>query len=329
MNYKTIIIAIILYVVYTTYVSSHNNEFFNNDFNFFNFFKLQSNKTSSKINSLMPVSQSYNKLIPITSPINLSSSGKYLKSVSSNSVSSNSVSSNSVLSTSEQFTQKEMNAYPTMLKKNCEKTSNIYKKLKKNNLNRCGPGIKGKTNRDTINNKRLCWTDIRREIVSGMDAESNCVMASLNKEPIDMSKLAEMRFPSRSAVKSKAISQYDLTAQGDLFEGPNYINQYFVGLSDPTKGAGFAEITGEQKGKTGKYADINSYTDVGFTSDPAFLYRLANYNKNKSKTEQFEQYNQEQMRSNPSETNEIKYKISNGNAYDMAGRLKPEYFDQI
>jgi len=318
MNYKTIIVVIILYIVYTTYVSSRNNELFNNDFTFFNFFKSQSNKkSSSKINSLMTLSESSNNLIPITSPIKLSSSANHLNSVSSN-------------TTSEQFTQKEMNAYPTMLKKNCKKTLNIHKQLQKKNLNRCGAGIKGKTDRDTINNKKLCWTDIHREIVSGMDAESNCVMASLNKEPIDMAKLAEMRFPSRSAVKSKAVSAYDLSSDlGDQFEGPNYINLYFVGLSDPTKGAGFSEIMGEQKGKTGKYANINSYTDVGFTSDPAFLYRLSVYNKNKSKAEQFEQYNQEQMRSNPSDSNEIKYKISNGDAYDMAGRLKPEYFDQI
>jgi hypothetical protein len=313
MNYKTIIIVIILYVVYTTYVSSHNNELFNNDFNFFNFFKLQSNKSSSKINSLMPLSQSYDKLIPITSPIKLSVSKSSSTSTST--------------TTSEKFTQQEMIAYPAMLKKNCEKTSNLYKKLQKNNFNRCGAGAKGKTDRDTINNKRLCWDDIRKEIVTGMDAESNCVMASLNKEPVDMAKLAEMRFPSRLAVKSKAVSAYDLSTQGDQFEGPNYINQYFVGLADSTKGAGYAEITGEQKGKTGKYADINSYSDVGFTSDPAFLYRLSVYNKNKSKAEQFEQYNQEQMRSNPSDTNEFKYTISNGDAYDMAGRLKPDYFN--
>ena len=203
-----------------------------------------------------------------------------------------------------------------MLKKNCDATSTLYKKLQKINNKRCG--AKGKTQRDTINNKRLCWDDIRKEIVTKMDAQSNCVISSLVNDSKNKKKdellsnydLAQMKFPLRQSDTIATIGN------GSLEEGPEFINKYFVGLFDPKNAAGFAEINLDKsgnktdkghkgdKGKPGKYADINSDNDVGFSSDPAFLYRLSTYNKdnkdkdnkdNKEKFDQPVQYQKQQL----------------------------------
>ena len=78
----------------------------------------------------------------------------------------------------EKFTAEEMKKYPQMLQANCVKSKELTKKLQKMNANRCDPNFKGKTQRDTINNKRLCYDDIYKEIVSKLDTESNCVMSN-------------------------------------------------------------------------------------------------------------------------------------------------------
>lgn len=77
----------------------------------------------------------------------------------------------------EKFTAEEMKKYPQMLQANCVKSRELTKKLQNMNANRCDPNFKGKTQRDTINNKRLCYDDIYKEIVSKLDTESNCVMS--------------------------------------------------------------------------------------------------------------------------------------------------------
>ena len=327
----------LLYILYTTYVASHNKELFtgslfgsstqksNSQSNIGLFGMVTSLLGQQKSQSIQSKPQIQNvtnpfekkkknvsstNLMPKTTSLSFTSS-KPSTSVSTNSFSNSAKSfgfftkkSNSV-ETVETFTPQEMKAYPQMLKRNCDITSNLHKKLQKSNYNRCGAGAKGKTDRDTINNKRLCWDDVRKEIVAGMDAESNCVMASLNKVGSDPRvDMAQMKFPSRSATKSTPVSSYEVNSGLlGVEEGPNFINKHYMTLFDPRKGAGFAEIGVEQKGKTGKYADINSYSDVGFTSDPAFLYRLSVYNKNKSKAEQFEEYNNQQMNTHSNSNN--------------------------
>jgi len=337
MNYKNIIIILMLYIAYTTYVASYNKELFTSNMGFGNvgniFSKLSGTKTSlstqSKSKSSLLMSdlfknkQNEKSKNSLGSLFSLMSGSKSKKSVSLNS----SNSTNSINST-ELFTTQEMKTYPQMLKRNCDMTNRLHKQLKKSNFNRCGAGAKGKTDRDTINNKRLCWDDVRKEIVAGMDAESNCVMAALNKPKSGSDvrvELAESKFPSRGAIKSgpiKSVSPANPLKELDLQEGPDFINKHFTGLFDPSKGAGFAEIGSEQKGKTGKYADVNSYNDVGFTSDPAFLYRLSVYNKNKSKAEEFEEYNNQQMNTHANSNIEPQFRYSRSDAYDMAGRLK-------
>jgi hypothetical protein len=81
-------------------------------------------------------------------------------------------------SKSEKFTAEEMKKYPQMLQTNCVKSKEIARKLQNINAARCDPNYKGRTQRDTINNKRLCYDDIHKEIVASLDAESNCVMAA-------------------------------------------------------------------------------------------------------------------------------------------------------
>jgi hypothetical protein len=232
-------------------------------------------------------------------------------------------------SSSETFTQKEMRKYPNMLKANCRITDRLHKKLRRNNNYRCGKGAKGKTDRETINNKRLCRDDIHKEIVTALDAESNCIVSALFNDPKTTSKgvfryespsqdqdmlqraesrdsrnsilrseLASMKFPSRTAMKSIPLSNYatpvvntEINKFNMYEEGPEYINKFFMPTYESKKTSNFAEINDSKiqvQGKHGKYADINSYTDIGFTSDPAFLYRLSTYEKNKPRVESFE-----------------------------------------
>jgi len=225
-------------------------------------------------------------------------------------------------SSSETFTPEEMRKYPNMLKANCRITDRLHKKLRKNNYYRCGKGAKGKTDRETINNKRLCRDDVHKEIVAGLDAESNCITSALINNPKTTSKgifryespsqnivqrsesrdsilrseLASMKFPSRSAIKSIPLSNYatpvvntEINKFNMYEEGPEYINKLFMPTYESKKTSNFAEINdGKIQGKTDKYADINSYSDIGFTSDPAFLYRLSTYEKNKPRVESFE-----------------------------------------
>jgi len=77
----------------------------------------------------------------------------------------------------EDFTAEEMKKYPEAIKINCEKNKLLLKQLKNMNNLRCKK--QGKTDRDTINNKWLCYDDVGKEVVTQLDAESNCVMSDL------------------------------------------------------------------------------------------------------------------------------------------------------
>lgn len=77
----------------------------------------------------------------------------------------------------ENFTSDDIKNYKQTLNINCIKNSKLYKKLKKNNDEKCTiNNSKGPTEKDSINNRRTCYDDIAKEIVTKMDSESYCNM---------------------------------------------------------------------------------------------------------------------------------------------------------
>ena len=165
-----------------------------------------------------------------------------------------------VSKTNEKFTPSEMKNYKKMLKDNCNKAAEIRNKIKKMNELRCNPLRKGKTERDTINNKRLCYDDVYKEIVAELDTESNCVMDKLISGP--------------SKVDSSKVSSKADSSKEKLEEGPEFINQFHLPTRDTKKSETLA---------TTKFGDVSnnkfpakgSYDNVGFSSDPSFLYQLS------------------------------------------------------
>jgi hypothetical protein len=75
----------------------------------------------------------------------------------------------------ESFTNAEMQNYPAMLKENCRINKKLYRQLRRNNKFRCQD--EGNTQRDTINNKKLCYDDTGKEINTRLDMISNCAIA--------------------------------------------------------------------------------------------------------------------------------------------------------
>jgi hypothetical protein len=181
----------------------------------------------------------------------------------------------------EKFTAKEMKKYPQMLQTNCTKSTEMMKKLQNMNANRCN--LKGKTQRDTINNKRLCYDDIHKEIVSTLDAESNCVIATRVNSParsaltpnnaakqipivsklitspkttsvksvepvIKVSKsVGSNKSGSTASIKSssKSSSTSSQTKSQNLKpdEGPDFINQFFIPAYDSQRAAAYSSYT--------------------------------------------------------------------------------------
>ena len=77
----------------------------------------------------------------------------------------------------ENFTSDDIKNYRQTLNINCIKNTKLYKKLKKNNDDKCTiNNSKGYTEKDSINNRRACYDDIAKEIVTKMDSESYCNM---------------------------------------------------------------------------------------------------------------------------------------------------------
>lgn len=77
----------------------------------------------------------------------------------------------------ENFTSDDIKNYRQTLNINCIKNSKLYKKLKKENDKKCTiNNSKGSTEKDSINNRRICYDDIAKEIVTKMDSESYCNM---------------------------------------------------------------------------------------------------------------------------------------------------------
>lgn len=174
----------------------------------------------------------------------------------------------------ENFTDGEMKKYPEMLQTNCKKSTEMYNKLNKINNTRCL--AKGKTNRDTINNKRLCYDDIAKEIVAGLDAESNCVMSNLINKT---NKVAKSEISTNSA-KSNQQSQ---NLKPD--EGPEFINTFFIPAYDSKKASAYSSYILDQPiSSNHRYPTSSPYDNVMFTSDPSFLDRLSSYERNKTES---------------------------------------------
>ncbi len=103
----------------------------------------------------------------------------------------------------EKFTAEEMKRYPQMLQDSCVKSTEIMKKLQAMNKSRCN--LKGNTQRDTINNKRLCYDDINKEIVAKLDAESNCVMSKLINSKLKLTSKSTSSIPSKYYKSYKSL----------------------------------------------------------------------------------------------------------------------------
>ena len=182
------------------------------------------------------------------------------------------------MSQNEKFTAGEMNNYPQMLKEQCNRTTDIYNRLRKMNTKRCDPKIKGKTQRDTINNKSLCYDDIGKEIVAKMDAESNCVM----------SKRIQSTISARTGSVKSTTSVKDAKKSQNLrdLEGPDFINMFYMNAFDNKKTSTYATLAPFDNsmnvvGTPHRFPASGPYDDIGFSSDPTFLYRLANYKSSK------------------------------------------------
>lgn len=182
-----------------------------------------------------------------------------------------------IIPTFEKFTPQEMKNYKKMLKDNCDKATEIRNKVKKMNNLRCNPLRKGKTERDTINNKRLCYDDIYKEIVAELDTESNCVMHKrlFKSEPKISGEITSSKSSSKTS-SSKALSKTESSKpKSDIMdEGPEFINQFYL----PTRNTKKAESLASTKSGdifNNKFSAKGSYDNVAFTSDPAFLYQLS------------------------------------------------------
>ena len=115
----------------------------------------------------------------------------------------------------EGFTTAEMASYPNALSINCANSKSAHQFLKnKNNMNCNKPG---KTDRETINNKTVCYDDTGKEIVSGLDEESNCTMATRLKKITG----------NEPNVITQRMMPIDTTKTVNK-EGPEFINTFYM-----------------------------------------------------------------------------------------------------
>ena len=109
----------------------------------------------------------------------------------------------------ESFTNLEMQNYPAMLKENCRINKKLYRQLRKNNKFRCQN--EGNTQRDTINNKTLCYDDTGKEINTRLDMISSCAIANsqelITKDnlPFDTVKMMQERKPMPESKISEVL----------------------------------------------------------------------------------------------------------------------------
>ena len=114
----------------------------------------------------------------------------------------------------ESFTNLEMQNYPAMLKENCRINKKLYRQLRRNNKFRCQD--EGNTQRDTINNKTLCYDDTGKEINTRLDMISSCAIADrqelITKDnlPFDTVKMMQERKPMPESKISEVLRKKGL-----------------------------------------------------------------------------------------------------------------------
>lgn len=195
----------------------------------------------------------------------------------------------------ESFTPDEMIEYPNALNANCDRMKNVLYKLRDMNK-RCN-FTKGRTERDTINNRRICYDDIGKEIVANLDSESNCVMSDLinkkykfeygNYMPLKMSISSKQNNKKDKRKKHHEIDldNYNMSKLSENLkpeEGPEFINTFFIPGVDSNKSGEFSKISSDNIpiGTSHKYPASAPYDDVSrISSDPGFLCEMAKYKK--------------------------------------------------
>lgn len=151
----------------------------------------------------------------------------------------------------ESFTADEMSHYKEAMQINCDNNTKIHEQLQQLNNKRCND--KGKTDRDTINNKTVCYDDTGKEIVSGLDAESYCKMAKYIPDSNINSK-----------IKPNLVD--------DLKEGPDFINTFTIQPSETVEQEQFANANFV---KIDNVSLPQNYSDVSkLSSDTNFLKEL-------------------------------------------------------
>ena len=170
----------------------------------------------------------------------------------------------------ENFTQDEYNNYSFLLKENCYRNREILNKIKKLNSYRCNK--KGNTTRETINNNTLCYDDIGKEIVSNLDTISYCNMAEYKPSKDE----SNNESTNKSKNKSKDVS----LIKSNIFEDPSneqdIINKFYLDSYTSTKVDNDYMINNSEDRLLHNYPVSTSYSNISFSSDPAFLSRLNN-----------------------------------------------------
>jgi ribulose bisphosphate carboxylase small subunit len=178
----------------------------------------------------------------------------------------------------ENFTHEEMRKYPEALRINCSRSKDMLHKLRSMNKKNCN--FKGRTARDTINNKTVCYDDIAKEIVTGLDAESNCVMSEIIN-----GRHKSKKSKSKSSSKKDKIIPINPKKYLNIkpMEGPDFINTFFVPGYDTKRIDGYASfIVNKPVGSVNKHSATAPYDDVSrISSDPAFLGMMTKYEENK------------------------------------------------
>lgn len=170
-----------------------------------------------------------------------------------------------------------MENYSNLLNENCIRTKNIFNNLENknklncynsNNLikkkicfsnNECKDVYTQDTQRNTINNKWTCYNDIGKEIVSKMDADSNCSLYTrLFKKEISNNKTQNLSYQ----------------------EGPDFINKFDLEPANLTNSIPFYFIQDTPQDIDKNLLINKSYSDISINSDPSYLYQMASIHNN-------------------------------------------------
>lgn len=133
----------------------------------------------------------------------------------------------------ENFTQDEMNNYNKTLKDNCAQNTKLYNELQKLNNENCNK--QGQTERETINNKSVCYDNIHKEIVTKFDMESNCIISDIVSN--NTNKQNEI-----FANQVLSNNQISTNTSPTINEGPGFINQWTTQSYNMTKTDNYSNL---------------------------------------------------------------------------------------